>query len=70
PARDREERLLRDLIGHAKRIYLPAARDASLFVMRTVFGVSGECDFTDDPCLPVNGNEPIAKFLSEARKKR
>ena len=48
PARDDEERLLRDLLRHAKSLYRKAAPDAAIFVMRSVFEVSGDCNFPND----------------------
>ncbi len=47
PARNDEEQLLRDLLGHAKRAYRRTAPGAYLFVLRTVSDASDECDFSD-----------------------
>jgi hypothetical protein len=40
-ARNEEEDLLRDLLGHAKRLYRRVAPDAHLFLLRSVTGASG-----------------------------
>jgi hypothetical protein len=50
PARDAEEQLLRDLLGRAKRAYQRTVPGSFLFVLRTVFGASGDDDFS-------NGNQ-------------
>jgi hypothetical protein len=47
PVRDEDEQLLRDLLGHAKRANQRTVPGAYLFVLRTVFGASGDDDFAN-----------------------
>lgn len=44
-ARDADEQLLRDLLRHARNAYRKVVPDAYLFVLRNVFGASGDEQF-------------------------